>query len=104
MIRKVLWPVLAIGLALVIVPFAIGMPGKTGIDGSRVQEYFEQGRLDEIHRYCRSDVIQTYFLFLRVELMRGRIDENGYRAACDASAHFLDELRAPSPQSGGVMS
>lgn len=82
----------------------IGMPGKTGIDGSRVQEYFEQGRLDEIHRYCRSDVIQTYFLFLRVELMRGRIDENGYRAACDASAHFLDELRAPSPQSGGVMS
>jgi 3'-5' exonuclease len=76
----------------------IGMPGKTGIDGSHVQEYFEQGRLDEIHRYCRSDVIQTYFLFLRVELMRGRIDESGYQAACDASAHFLDELRASGPQ------
>jgi hypothetical protein len=27
--RKVLWPVLAIGLLLVIVPFALGMPGKT---------------------------------------------------------------------------
>jgi hypothetical protein len=27
--RKVLWPVLVIGLALVIVPFALGMPGKT---------------------------------------------------------------------------
>jgi hypothetical protein len=27
--RKVLWPVLAIGLALVVVPFAIGLPGKT---------------------------------------------------------------------------
>lgn len=27
--RKVLWPILAIGLALVVVPFAIGLPGKT---------------------------------------------------------------------------
>jgi predicted enzyme related to lactoylglutathione lyase len=27
--RKVLWPVLVIGLALVIAPFALGMPGKT---------------------------------------------------------------------------
>jgi hypothetical protein len=26
--RKVLWPVLAIGLALVVVPFAMGLPGK----------------------------------------------------------------------------
>jgi hypothetical protein len=26
--RKVLWPVLVIGLALVVVPFAIGLPGK----------------------------------------------------------------------------
>lgn len=67
----------------------IGLPGKTGVDGSQVQELFEQGRLAEIHRYCRDDVIQTYFLFLRVELMRGRIDQSAYRKARDASAHFL---------------
>jgi predicted PolB exonuclease-like 3'-5' exonuclease len=65
------------------------------VDGSQVQELYEQGRLDEIHRYCRNDVAQTYFLFLRVELMRGRIDEAGYRLAREASAHFLDELGAP---------
>lgn len=76
----------------------IGLPGKVGIDGSQVQELYEQGRLDEIHRYCRSDVIQTYFLFLRVELMRGRIDEAAYRAAYDASSHFLAELKAPAPR------
>jgi predicted PolB exonuclease-like 3'-5' exonuclease len=67
----------------------IGMPGKTGMDGSMVQEYFETGRLDEIHRYCRNDVVQTYFLFLRVALMRGDIDEHTYRAASEASQHFL---------------
>jgi predicted PolB exonuclease-like 3'-5' exonuclease len=79
----------------------IGLPGKMEVDGSQVQELYEQGRLDEIHRYCRSDVVQTYFLFLRVELMRGRIDEAGYRHAREASAHFLDEIGAsPAPGPG----
>lgn len=76
----------------------IGLPGKGGIDGAQVQDYFEAGRLEEIHRYCRADVIQTYFLFLRVELMRGRIDAERYQAASMASEHFLGELVAsPAP-------
>jgi predicted PolB exonuclease-like 3'-5' exonuclease len=74
----------------------IGMPGKTGMNGAMVQDYFDNARLDEIHRYCRCDVIQTYFLFLRVELMRGRIDETAYRSAYAASEHFRAELRPGS--------
>ena len=70
----------------------IGLPGKVGISGAMVQDYFDAGRLDEIHRYCRSDVIQTYFLFLRVQLMRGRIGEAAYHAAWTASERFLAEL------------
>ncbi len=70
----------------------IGMPGKGATDGSRVQELYEADRMDEIHRYCRDDVIQTYFLFIRVELMRGRISAAAYRAAHDASAPFLAQL------------
>lgn len=77
---------------------SIGMPGKTGIDGSQVQELFEAGRLDEIHRYCRCDVIQTYFLFLRVQLMRGRIDEKRYEGALETCARFLDEVGAGAAQ------
>jgi 3'-5' exonuclease len=72
----------------------IGMPGKAGMDGSMVQEYFEAGRLEEIHRYCRNDVVQTYFLFLRVALMRGEIGADTYRAASEASQHFLLEDEA----------
>lgn len=80
----------------------IGLPGKKGIDGSMVQEYFEAGRLEEIHRYCRSDVVQTYFLFLRIQLMRGAISEEAYRAASQASAHFLlDEQVFGKAQGGG---
>src|SRR5262249_19849564 len=50
----------------------LGLPGKLAMSGAKVQEYYESNRLEEIHSYCRSDVIQTYLLFLRVELMRGR--------------------------------
>jgi predicted PolB exonuclease-like 3'-5' exonuclease len=77
---------------------SIGMPGKTGIDGSQVQELFEAGRLDEIHRYCRCDVIQTYFLFLRVELLRGRIDQARYEQVLETCARFLDEVGASAAQ------
>lgn len=79
----------------------IGMPGKSAMDGSQVQAMYEAGRLDEIHRYCRDDVIQTYFLFLRVELMRGRIDQAAYQAAREASAGFIEQPGGGSSGAGG---
>ena len=72
----------------------IGLRGKGDIDGSMVQDLWEEGRLAEIHEYCRQDVIQTYLLLLRVELMRGRIDERQYEAAWAASQRFRDQLEA----------
>lgn len=38
--RKVLWPILVIGLALIIVPFAIGLPGKAAA-GERMMNDFQ---------------------------------------------------------------
>ena len=51
----------------------IGKPGKTSLDGSLVQEYYEAGRLAEINDYCRSDVLDTYFVFLRTRVLLGKI-------------------------------
>jgi len=51
-----------------------GLPGKAAMSGGRVQEEWEAGNLEAVHSYCRDDVLQTYLLFLRVELIRGRID------------------------------
>jgi 3'-5' exonuclease len=54
----------------------MGLPGKPdGIDGSQVEKYFNAGRIQDIADYCRSDVINTYRLWLRHELFRGRLDE-----------------------------
>jgi 3'-5' exonuclease len=53
----------------------MGLPGKpNGIDGSQVETYFNAGRIQEIADYCMSDVINTYRLWLRHELFRGRMD------------------------------
>ncbi len=70
----------------------IGLPGKSEIDGSMVQGLWEEGRLAEIHRYCRHDVIQTYFLFLRVELIRGRISPERYAQVLEQTALFREEV------------
>jgi predicted PolB exonuclease-like 3'-5' exonuclease len=76
----------------------IGLRGKGDIDGSMVQGFWEEGRLAEIHEYCRQDVIQTYFLLLRVELMRGRIDERQFEAAWAATERFRDQLEEAGPE------
>jgi predicted PolB exonuclease-like 3'-5' exonuclease len=68
------------------------LPGKQTMSGAMVQEYYDSNRHEEIHRYCRTDVIQTYLLFLRVELMRGRLDLAKYQAARSAATPFLEEL------------
>lgn len=70
----------------------IGGRGKGDIDGSMVQALWEDNRLADIHRYCREDVIQTYFLFLRVEFIRGRLDPEGYRRVLAETESFLERL------------
>jgi predicted PolB exonuclease-like 3'-5' exonuclease len=70
----------------------IGLPGKTEIDGSMVQQLWQENRLNDIHRYCRHDVIQTYFLFLRIELMRGRLTPGQYERTVQRSMSFWEEL------------
>jgi 3'-5' exonuclease len=57
----------------------MGLPGKPdGIDGSQVETYFNAGRFQEIADYCKSDVINTYRLWLRHELFRGRLDQSQF--------------------------
>jgi 3'-5' exonuclease len=59
----------------------MGFPGKPdGIDGGQVERYFREGRIKEIAEYCESDVVNTYRLWLRYELFRGRLTETAHHA------------------------
>jgi hypothetical protein len=52
----------------------LGLPGKpSGIDGSRVEEMVLAGQIEEVARYCESDVLNTYRVWLVYELFRGAI-------------------------------
>jgi 3'-5' exonuclease len=48
-----------------------GFPGKLGMDGSAVHAAYRAGRLEDIRRYCETDVINTYLMYTRFQLMRG---------------------------------
>ena len=50
----------------------LGLSGKPeGVDGSRVEEMVLAGQIEEVARYCESDVLNTYRVWLVYELFRG---------------------------------
>jgi 3'-5' exonuclease len=51
----------------------LGKPGKMDIQGDMVQDMFDAGRLAEINDYCRCDVLDTYFVFLRTRVLQGQL-------------------------------
>ena len=67
----------------------LGLPGKLGMDGSQVAGAYAAGKLAEIRAYCETDVLNTYLIYLRFLLMRGEVDQAGYRAEIDRARAFL---------------
>jgi 3'-5' exonuclease len=60
----------------------MGLPGKPeGIAGADVERYCREGRIAEVAAYCETDVVNTYRVWLRYELFRGRLTENGLRGS-----------------------
>jgi len=67
----------------------IGLPGKYTIAGEDVEYLFRQGRQKEVNQYCMTDVLQTYLLFLRVELLRGKLEKTAYETVVTAAREEL---------------
>jgi predicted PolB exonuclease-like 3'-5' exonuclease len=60
----------------------MGLPGKPdGMAGSEVEKYYREGRIREIADYCETDVVNTYRVWLRYELFRGRLSKLIFRVA-----------------------
>ncbi len=57
----------------------LGFPGKLGMDGSKVWAAFQAGDITGIRDYCETDVLNTYLIYLRFELIRGRLSADGYQ-------------------------
>ena len=51
----------------------LGKPGKMDVQGDMVQDMHDAGRLAEVNDYCRCDVLDTYFVFLRTRVLVGQL-------------------------------
>ena len=73
----------------------LGFPGKMGMSGSKVWEQYQAGNLDLIRNYCETDVLNTYCVYLRFELMRGTLSQLEYQNSVDRLIHYLQEEKQP---------
>lgn len=69
----------------------IDKPGKSGVDGSQVQQMYFDGQLDEINDYCRCDVLDTYFVFLRSRVLLGRLSVEDERELTQLTRSMLED-------------
>ncbi len=72
-----------------------GFPGKFGMSGAEVWDRYMAGDIRAIRDYCETDVLNTYLIYLRYELMRGRQTEESYRQACESLTGALEHEAQP---------
>src|SRR4029077_1868496 len=51
----------------------LGLPGKLGFDGGQVWDAWQAGDLAGIRRYCETDVLTTWLIYLRFQQLRGQL-------------------------------
>ena len=73
----------------------LGFPGKMGMSGAHVWDEYSAGNLSGIRNYCETDVLNTYLVYLRFELIRGQLSESEYVKECERLRAMLLESPAP---------
>ncbi|MGG7073942.1 3'-5' exonuclease [Campylobacter sp. 9BO] len=81
------------GLKLDLLCASLNLPGKYDVHGDQVFELYHGGDIEKINEYCESDVLNTYWLFLKYELLRGRINKDDYANSLSVMSRFLREKK-----------
>ena len=79
------------GLKLDHICASVGLPGKYDVHGDQVLQLYYSGEQAKIDEYCRSDVLNTYWLFLKYELLRGKITKDDYLNYIAVMGEFLQK-------------
>ena len=82
------------GLKLDHICASVGLPGKYDVHGDQVLQLYYAGKQAKIDEYCRSDVLNTYWLFLKYELLRGKITKDDYLNYIAVMGEFLQKESA----------
>lgn len=73
----------------------LGLPGKLGMSGARVWDQYLAGDIVAIRNYCETDVLNTYLVYLRFEMMRGRLLPERYETECALLRQHLTQADQP---------
>lgn len=76
----------------------LGLPGKLGFSGAQVWDAYRAGNIVGIRRYCETDVLNTFLVFLAFERMRGRLSPVGHAAECARLRELLAASGEPHHQ------
>jgi len=82
----------------------IGKPGKTGVDGSQVQDMYDRGEAEAVNDYCRCDVLDTYFVFLRSRVLLGKLTLEQEQTLVHGTKVWLESQTASIPAYGEYLS
>ena len=77
------------------VAMLLGLPGKLGMSGDQVWDTYQSGKVAAIRDYCEIDVLNTYLIYLRFQLMRGLLDQSRYQSEVELLNTKLSEMKAP---------
>jgi len=72
-----------------------GLPGKLGMDGSQVHAAYLDGKLEDIRRYCETDVMNTWLLYCRFQKMRGGFTDAEHDREMALARESLAEMDEP---------
>jgi predicted PolB exonuclease-like 3'-5' exonuclease len=72
-----------------------GFPGKLGMDGSEVWGAYQRGEIDAIRSYCETDVMNTWLLYCRFQLMRGALSAKAYADEIELAKNTLTGHKDP---------
>jgi predicted PolB exonuclease-like 3'-5' exonuclease len=73
----------------------LGFPGKLGMSGDKVWEKYKDGAIGEIRAYCETDVLNTWLVYLRFELIRGNLDAAGLERELQLVRSTLTSMDEP---------
>jgi predicted PolB exonuclease-like 3'-5' exonuclease len=76
----------------------IGKPGKMETQGHMVQDIVNEGDLARIGGYCRCDVLDTYFVFLRSRVLVGQLPLDREQEIIAETKEWLAERVDQTPE------
>ena len=66
-----------------------GFPGKLGMSGDKVWQQYQKNDIASIRNYCETDVLNTFLVYLRFQVLRGRIQASQFEGISEQLRNTL---------------